>query len=77
MTAPHPLTQARHRDVARRRQRVHQAIAAMSSEAVEISISAVAARAGVHRSFIHRHPDMHAAGLCCVERLQDRDRLGL
>ncbi|MGC4855357.1 DUF6262 family protein [Micromonospora sp. DT4] len=61
MTASHPLTQARHRDAARRRERVHQAIAAMTAEAAEISISAVAARARVHRSFIHRHPDLHAA----------------
>ena len=29
----------------------------------EISVSAVAARARVHRSFIHRHPDLHAAVL--------------
>ncbi len=56
MTAPHPLTQARHRDVARRRERVHQAIAAMTADAAEISASAVAARARVHRLFIHRHP---------------------
>ena len=26
----------------------------------EITISAVAARARVHRSFVHRHPDLHA-----------------
>src|SRR5437899_1611370 len=67
MTTPHPLTQARHRDVARRRERVHQAIAAMSADAAEISISAVASRARVHRSFIHRHPDLHAAVLAAAD----------
>jgi hypothetical protein len=35
----------------------------MHIDGSEISISAVAARAGVHRSFIHRHPDLHAAVL--------------
>jgi hypothetical protein len=29
----------------------------------EITVSAVAARARVHRSFVHRHPDLHAAVL--------------
>ncbi len=67
MTAPHPLTQARHRDVARRRERVHQAIAAMTADAAEISVSAVAARARVHRSFIHRHPDLYAAVLAAAD----------
>ncbi len=67
MTTPHPLTQARHRDVARRRERVHQAIAELAAEAAEISISAVAAQARVHRSFIHRHPDLHAAVLAAAD----------
>lgn len=67
MTAPHPLTQARHRDVARRRERVLQAIAAMTADAADISVSAVAARARVHRSFIHRHPDLHAAVLAAAD----------
>jgi hypothetical protein len=67
MTEPHPLTQARHRDVTRRRERVHQAIAAMTADASEISVSAVAARARVHRSFIHRHPDLHAAVLAAAD----------
>ncbi len=66
MTAPHPLAQARHRDVARRRERVHQAIAAMTADAAEISVSAVAAQAQVHRSFIHR-PDLHAAVLAAAD----------
>lgn len=69
MTLPHPLTQARHRDVARRRERVHQAIAAMTADAAEISVSAVAAWARVHRSLIHRHPDLHAAVLAATDPL--------
>lgn len=58
-----PLATARRRDADRRRQRVHQAIASMHADGSEISISAVAARAAVHRSFIHRHRDLHAAVL--------------
>lgn len=64
MTTPGtPLATARRRDADRRRQRVHQAIASMHADGSEISVSAVAARAAVHRSFIHRHPDLHAAVL--------------
>jgi chromosome segregation ATPase len=55
-----PLARARRRDIGRRRQRVHQAMAEMHADGSEISVSAVAARARVHRSFIHRHPDLHA-----------------
>jgi DNA repair exonuclease SbcCD ATPase subunit len=62
-TAPQALTQARRQDVARRRQRVHQALAELRAQAEEITISAVARRAGVHRSFIHRHPDLRATVL--------------
>jgi cell division protein FtsB len=58
-----PLAQARRRDVDRRRQRVHQALAAMRVDGSEITVSAVAARAGVHRSFVHRHLDLHTAVL--------------
>jgi chromosome segregation ATPase len=58
-----PLARARRRDVDRRRQRVHQAMAEMHVDGSEITISAVAARARVHRSFVHRHPDLHAAVL--------------
>jgi hypothetical protein len=62
-TAPEALTQARRQDVARRCQRVHQALAELRTQAEEITISAVARRARVHRSFIHRHPDLRAAVL--------------
>jgi hypothetical protein len=34
---------------------------------VEITISSVAARARVHRSFIHRHPDLRAAVIAAAE----------
>ena len=62
-SAPQALVQARRQDVARRRQRVHQALAELRAQAEEITISAVARRARVHRSFIHRHPDLRAAVL--------------
>jgi hypothetical protein len=58
-----PLARARRRDVDRRRQRVHQALADMHADGSEITISPVASRAKVHRSFIHRHADLHAAVL--------------
>jgi len=58
-----PLARARRRDVDRRRQRVHQALAGMHADGSEITISSVAGRARVHRSFIHPHADLHAAVL--------------
>jgi hypothetical protein len=61
LTPQTALTKARHRDVDRRRQRVHQALADMHVDGSDVSVSAVAVRAKVHRSFIHRHPDLHAA----------------
>jgi chromosome segregation ATPase len=62
-----PLTRARRNDVARRRLRVQHALADMQAHADEITISAVAARANVHRSFIHRHPDLRAAVLAAAD----------
>jgi chromosome segregation ATPase len=59
-TGPSPLTAARRRDVDLRRARVAQALDAMRTEGIEITISSVAARARVHRSFIHRHLDLRA-----------------
>jgi hypothetical protein len=67
MTSATALAEARRRDVARRCQRVHQALAEMRAQAAEITISAVAARARVHRSFIHRHPDLRAAVIAAAE----------
>jgi hypothetical protein len=58
-----PLAKARRRDTDRRRQRVHQALADMHTDGSEITVSDVAGRARVHRSFIHRHPDLDAAVL--------------
>ena len=57
---PSPLTVARRRDVDARRARVAQALDAMRTEGIQITISSVAARARVHRSFIHRHLDLRA-----------------
>jgi hypothetical protein len=62
-TGDTPLARARRRDVDRRRQRVHQALAGMHADGSEVTISSVAGRAQVHRSFIHRHADLHAAVL--------------
>ena len=62
-TSETPLARARRRDVDRRQQRVHQALADMHADGLEVTVSAVAARARVHRSFIHRHADLHAAVL--------------
>src|SRR5262245_14600335 len=65
--APDALTAARRRDVTRRRQRVNQALAELRAQAAEITISAVARHARVHRSFIHRHPDLRAAVLTAAD----------
>lgn len=62
-----PLLQARRRDVERRRHRVQQALSAMLTDGTEITISAVAARARVHRSFIHRHTDLRAAVITAAD----------
>lgn len=67
MTASQALAEARRRDVDRRRQQVRQAIAELRAQAGQITISSVAARARVHRSFIHRHPDLHAAVIAAAE----------
>jgi chromosome segregation ATPase len=67
VTGSTALAEARRHDVARRRQRVRQALAEMSAQATEITISSVAARARVHRSFIHRHPDLRAAVIAAAE----------
>ena len=67
MTASQALAEARRRDVDHRRQRVRQALAEMRAQAAEITISSVAARARVHRSFVHRHPDLRAAVIAAAE----------
>jgi Family of unknown function (DUF6262) len=65
-TAESPLTVARRRDVDRRRARVNKAIVDMYGDGSDITIASTATRAGVHRSFIHRHPDLHAAVLAAA-----------
>lgn len=61
-----PLARARRRDTARRRLQVHNAIAAQISLGAEMTVSSIARAARVHRSFIHRHPDLHAAVLAAA-----------
>jgi hypothetical protein len=67
VTASQALAEARRRDVDHRRQRVRLSLAEMRAQAAQITISSVAARAGVHRSFIHRHPDLRAAVIAAAE----------
>ncbi|WP_020578929.1 DUF6262 family protein [Actinopolymorpha alba] len=63
-----PLIRARRRDTARRRLQVHNAIAQLRAEGSHVTVSSVARAARVHRSFIHRHPDLHAAVLAAAEQ---------
>lgn len=63
MTHSHPLAAARRADTDRRRAQVLRALAEMAADPQQISVSSVAARAGVHRSFLHRHEDLHQAVL--------------
>lgn len=58
---PGPLTQARVEDSARRRRRVLKALDELVRDGQPINVCAVARLAGVHRSLIYRHPDLHAA----------------
>jgi Family of unknown function (DUF6262) len=76
VTAATALAQARRRDTDRRLQRVRQAITEMSAQAAEMTISSVAARARVHRSFIHRHPDLRAAVITAAENPEAADPAG-
>ena len=55
-----PLVRARRRATARRRLQVHNTVAQLRAEGAVITVSSVARAARVHRSFIHRHPDLHA-----------------
>lgn len=67
MSDPTPLAAARRADTDRRRTRVLAAIIEMAPDPQQISVSAVAARAGVHRSFLHRHEDLHQAVLAAQQ----------
>lgn len=69
MTHTHPrstaMTQGRRADSARRRQRVLKALKDTTNQGEAISVSGIARRAGVDRSFLYRHRDLleqiHAA----------------
>lgn len=58
--AAESLIAARRRDTTRRRQRVLDALDQLTAAGQEISISAVARKAGVDRSFLYRHHDLRA-----------------
>ncbi len=56
------LLQARRADVADRTRRVQAVLAEVAAHAeVPLTVVEVARRAGVHKSFIHRHPELKAA----------------
>jgi hypothetical protein len=57
------LAQARRDDSARRRQAVLRALNTAANTGEPISISSIARAARVHRTFLYRHPDLHAAVL--------------
>lgn len=61
--SPDHLTRARVADSDRRRNRVLKALDQLTAAGEEISVSSVARAAGVHRSLIHRHGDLHAAAI--------------
>jgi hypothetical protein len=50
---------------------VHKAITDMHGDGSEITIAATAVRAGVHRSFIHRHDDLRSAVLAAAAETID------
>jgi hypothetical protein len=66
-TPQNPLTLSRRRDTAKRRLQVHNAIAQLRTGRAVVTVSSVARTARVHRSFIHRHPDLHAAVVAAAE----------
>lgn len=55
------LSDSRRRDSQRRREKVVAALDQLANSGVMITVSAVSRAAGVHRSLIYRHPDLHAA----------------
>lgn len=61
MNAAKCLTDARRQDSERRRAKVMSALDQLAARGEEITVSAVSRAAGVHRSLIYRHPDLHAA----------------
>ena len=57
------LVRARRDDSAHRRQAVLRALHAAAATGETISVSGIARAARVHRTFLYRHPDLHAAVL--------------
>jgi hypothetical protein len=55
------LTDARRQDSEHRRTKVMSALDQLVAHGEQITVSAVSRAAGVHRSLIYRHPDLHAA----------------
>ncbi|MEU3190687.1 hypothetical protein ABZ686_08565 [Streptomyces sp. NPDC006992] len=62
-SSPDHLARARAADSDRRRTRVLKVLDKLAADGEEITVSSVARAAGVHRSLIHRHGDLHAAVL--------------
>ena len=60
MTADPAVVQARRAHSARCRQRVIKALDAAVASGQEITVSSIARQAGVDRSFLYRHRDLHA-----------------
>ncbi|ADI04342.1 hypothetical protein SBI_01221 [Streptomyces bingchenggensis BCW-1] len=62
MTAPDPTVQAmiegRRADTGRRRRRVLTALTQAAKDGSDISVAAIARRAGVDRTFLYRHRDL-------------------
>ena len=58
------MTAGRRADTARRRQRVLKGLETAAAAGEEISVSAIARRAGVDRTFLYRHPRPAGAGPC-------------
>ncbi|MFE3001038.1 DUF6262 family protein [Nocardia sp. NPDC059246] len=57
------LTRARADDSSRRRQAVLKALNAARNSGEAITVSGIARAAGVHRTFLYRHADLHATVL--------------
>jgi transposase-like protein len=60
MSSEPSVVQARRAHSARCRQRVIKALAAAVASGQEITVSSIARQAGVDRSFLYRHRDLHA-----------------
>lgn len=71
----HGLAEARKRDSERRRARVLAVLAEVTAANTEVSVATVARKAGVSRSFVHRHRDLHREVRAAAEQ-QPRERFG-